>query len=177
MRIVLVHGGWHGGWAWDGVVAELAKAGHEAWAPTLQGLGDNDDRAGVTLSTMADNLIGRIADLRELLRQRGKAERDSRGEAWADLVGAFAEQGIEPARASFLLALEDLAVLAAGQGAGGEIHQIAYRLEAATGRRLLERFAGPDSRLALADPKKRLFELKSLLAEIDEEPAAEGPQP
>ena len=62
MRIVLVHGGWQGGWAWDGVVAELAKAGHEAWAPTLQGHGDNDDRAGVTHSTMADNLIGRIAD-------------------------------------------------------------------------------------------------------------------
>lgn len=62
MRIVLVHGGWQGGWAWDGVVAELTKAGHEVWAPTLQGLGDNDDRAGVTLSTMADNLIGRIAD-------------------------------------------------------------------------------------------------------------------
>ena len=62
MRIVLVHGGWQGGWAWDGVVAELTKAGHEVWAPTLQGHGDNDDRAGVTLSTMADNLIGRIAD-------------------------------------------------------------------------------------------------------------------
>ncbi|MFN7960833.1 MAG: hypothetical protein U0002_06130 [Thermoanaerobaculia bacterium] len=163
-----------------GPLGELAAAGAARIGRTLE-------RWGLPLLAAALAVLGprealRIgfslpAAQRELLRQRGKAERDSRGEAWADLVGAFAEQGIEPARASFLLALEDLAVLAAGQGAGGEIHQIAYRLEAATGRRLLERFAGPDSRLALADPKKRLFELKSLLAEIDEEPAAEGPQP
>lgn len=36
---VLVHGSWLGGWMWDGVAAELAEAGHEVIAPTLDGAG------------------------------------------------------------------------------------------------------------------------------------------
>lgn len=60
MRVLLVHGGWQGGWAWDGVVAALAKSGHEAWAPTLEGLGDDDERAGVTLSSMSADLVAKI---------------------------------------------------------------------------------------------------------------------
>ena len=34
-RFVLVHGAWHGGWCFAGVMAELAARGHEAWAPDL----------------------------------------------------------------------------------------------------------------------------------------------
>jgi pimeloyl-ACP methyl ester carboxylesterase len=37
---VLVHGGWHGGWAWREVARRLRAAGHEVYAPTLTGLGE-----------------------------------------------------------------------------------------------------------------------------------------
>jgi hypothetical protein len=36
-HFVLIHGSWHGGWCWDGVVAELVRRGHRADAPTLPG--------------------------------------------------------------------------------------------------------------------------------------------
>ena len=42
MQIVLVHGGWVGGWVWDGVADELRRMGHEVIAPTLRGLEDGD---------------------------------------------------------------------------------------------------------------------------------------
>ena len=31
---VLIHGTWHGGWAWQEVVRCLAEKGHVAYAPT-----------------------------------------------------------------------------------------------------------------------------------------------
>ncbi|MEV6013669.1 alpha/beta fold hydrolase [Streptomyces sp. NPDC051976] len=37
---VLVHGAWHGGWAWQRVAPTLRAAGHEVHAPTLTGVGD-----------------------------------------------------------------------------------------------------------------------------------------
>lgn len=37
---VLLHGAWHGGWAWQRVVPLLRAAGHEVHAPTLTGLSD-----------------------------------------------------------------------------------------------------------------------------------------
>ncbi len=37
---VLLHGAWHGGWAWQRVVPALRAAGHEVHAPTLTGLSD-----------------------------------------------------------------------------------------------------------------------------------------
>ena len=37
---VLVHGGWLGGWCWQKVVPLLRAAGHEAYTPTLTGLGE-----------------------------------------------------------------------------------------------------------------------------------------
>jgi pimeloyl-ACP methyl ester carboxylesterase len=38
--VVLVHGGWHGGWCWSRVAGLLRTAGHDVHAPTLTGLGD-----------------------------------------------------------------------------------------------------------------------------------------
>jgi len=35
---VLIPGGWHGGWTFADFVAQLQRAGHEAYAPTLTGL-------------------------------------------------------------------------------------------------------------------------------------------
>ncbi len=61
-RIVLVHGAWAGGWVWKDVVAELARVGHDATAPTLTGLGDRshllDDAVG--LGTHVDDIVGHI---------------------------------------------------------------------------------------------------------------------
>ncbi|MEU9335691.1 alpha/beta fold hydrolase [Streptomyces sp. NPDC048290] len=48
---VLVHGAWHGGWAWQRVVPALRAAGHEVHTPTLSGLSDRahllDPRIGL----------------------------------------------------------------------------------------------------------------------------------
>ena len=38
--IVLVHGGWHGGWVWRDVLPRLEAAGHRVIAPTMTGLGE-----------------------------------------------------------------------------------------------------------------------------------------
>jgi pimeloyl-ACP methyl ester carboxylesterase len=38
--IVLVHGAWHGGWCWKELLPLLRRAGREAFAPTLTGLGE-----------------------------------------------------------------------------------------------------------------------------------------
>jgi len=45
---VLIHGSWHGGWAWQEVVRHLSKAGHRAEAPTLPGHGPGAMRVGIT---------------------------------------------------------------------------------------------------------------------------------
>jgi hypothetical protein len=34
-HFVLIHGAWHGGWAWEGVIRSLTEAGHTAEAPHL----------------------------------------------------------------------------------------------------------------------------------------------
>ena len=47
-HFVLIHGAWHGGWCWEGVIAALEKAGHTAEAPTMPGMAPGDDRAAVT---------------------------------------------------------------------------------------------------------------------------------
>lgn len=38
--LVLVHGGWAGGWQWREVANRLRAAGHEVFTPTLTGLGE-----------------------------------------------------------------------------------------------------------------------------------------
>ena len=46
-HFVLIHGAWHGGWCWDGVITELLKAGHTAEAPTMPGNGPGQDRSKI----------------------------------------------------------------------------------------------------------------------------------
>jgi pimeloyl-ACP methyl ester carboxylesterase len=66
MKFLLIHGGWQGGWCWDGVVAELERRGHEAHAPTLPGLEpDAADRSGVGLATFMAH-AARELDARDL---------------------------------------------------------------------------------------------------------------
>jgi pimeloyl-ACP methyl ester carboxylesterase len=56
---VLVPGAWHGAWAWDGLVATLREAGHQAVAVTLDGLepDPSPDSAGANLDTHIDRVL------------------------------------------------------------------------------------------------------------------------
>ncbi|MEC3954278.1 alpha/beta fold hydrolase [Nocardia sp. CDC153] len=57
---VLVPGGWHGSWCYDGVVPLLERAGHTVHALTLSGLGPDDDEVTVAtanLDTHADDVL------------------------------------------------------------------------------------------------------------------------
>ncbi|MBN1630180.1 MAG: alpha/beta fold hydrolase [Thermoleophilia bacterium] len=58
-HFVLIHGAWHGGWCWDGVIAELEKAGHTAEAPTMPGHSPDDDRSTIEF----DDYVQAIVDV------------------------------------------------------------------------------------------------------------------
>ena len=58
-HFVLIHGAWHGGWCWEGVIKELEKAGHTAEAPTMPGHSSNDDRAEIKF----ENYVAKIVDV------------------------------------------------------------------------------------------------------------------
>jgi len=60
--VVLVHGGWGGGYAWQHVARRLRAAGHEVYTPTLTGLGER-----VHLATPQVDLGTHIADVVNLL--------------------------------------------------------------------------------------------------------------
>jgi pimeloyl-ACP methyl ester carboxylesterase len=59
MDIVLVHGGWHGGWCWRRLSPLLRAAGHEVHIPTLTGVGDRAHLAspGVGLATHVEDVV------------------------------------------------------------------------------------------------------------------------
>jgi pimeloyl-ACP methyl ester carboxylesterase len=58
-HFVLLHGAWHGGWCWDGVIKGLEKEGHTAEAPTLPGHRKEDDRSIVRF----EDYVERIAQV------------------------------------------------------------------------------------------------------------------
>jgi pimeloyl-ACP methyl ester carboxylesterase len=55
---VLVHGSYQGGWIWKDVTARLRAAGHEVYAPSLDGCAERKGqvRAGITTETQADEI-------------------------------------------------------------------------------------------------------------------------
>ncbi|WP_169989054.1 alpha/beta fold hydrolase [Microbispora sp. H10836] len=59
---VLIHGAWHGGWAWQRVVPELRAAGHEVHTPTLSGVSDRAHllHPQVGLSTHIQDVVALI---------------------------------------------------------------------------------------------------------------------
>jgi pimeloyl-ACP methyl ester carboxylesterase len=69
--VVLVHGGWHGGWVWRPVAALLRAAGHEVHAPTLTGTGERAHLHGpdVGLTTHVEDVVATLImeDLRDVL--------------------------------------------------------------------------------------------------------------
>ncbi len=56
-RFVLLHGAWHGGWCWDGVIRLLEKSGHVAEAPTMPGHAPGDDRSKVTFNSYVEKIV------------------------------------------------------------------------------------------------------------------------
>ena len=56
-HFILIHGAWHGGWCWDGVIEKLKKAGHTAEAPTLPGHHPQDDRSNIRLNDYVDKIV------------------------------------------------------------------------------------------------------------------------
>ncbi|GAA3093190.1 alpha/beta fold hydrolase [Nonomuraea salmonea] len=68
---VLVHGAWHGGWAWRRVVPLLRAAGHEVHTPTLTGLSDRAHLLGphVGLAVHVQDVVALIEayDLRDVV--------------------------------------------------------------------------------------------------------------
>jgi pimeloyl-ACP methyl ester carboxylesterase len=57
---VLIHGSWHGGWAWDAVIRHLSEKGHSAHAPTLPGHGAKAIRLGITHQHCVDAVVAYI---------------------------------------------------------------------------------------------------------------------
>jgi pimeloyl-ACP methyl ester carboxylesterase len=57
---LLVHGAWHGGWAWQRVLPALRAAGHEAHTPTLAGVSDRAHllSRSITLETHVADITG-----------------------------------------------------------------------------------------------------------------------
>ena len=60
-HFVLIHGAWHGGWCWEGVIQELEKQGHTAEAPTMPGQNLGDDRSGIKFDDYVDKIISVLA--------------------------------------------------------------------------------------------------------------------
>ena len=58
-NFVLVHGAWHGGWAWQPVAQRLRSAGHHVTTPTLTGLGERSHlvEADTDLATHVEDLV------------------------------------------------------------------------------------------------------------------------
>jgi pimeloyl-ACP methyl ester carboxylesterase len=56
-HFVLVHGAWHGGWCWEGVIQELKKAGHTAEAPTMPGHNPGDDRSKIRFEDYVNKIV------------------------------------------------------------------------------------------------------------------------
>jgi len=56
--IVLVPGGWRGGWTFTSIARDIRARGHEAWTPTLTGLGERVHlaRGQVNLDTHIDDI-------------------------------------------------------------------------------------------------------------------------
>ena len=61
---ILVHGAWHGGWAWRRAVRLLRRDGYDVYAPSLTGLGDRSHllAPNITLSMHVRDITNLIAN-------------------------------------------------------------------------------------------------------------------
>ena len=92
---VLVHGAYQGGWIWKPVAQRLRAAGHEVYAPTLEGCGERHDhvRPGITVGTHAHEVARLLfyEDLRDVVL--GGLEGDAETVRDLFVSVAFAELG------------------------------------------------------------------------------------
>lgn len=62
---LLIHGAWHGAWCWQPLIAELGKAGHQARAIDLPGMGeDRTPLAEVTLQGCTERIVRELRSYR-----------------------------------------------------------------------------------------------------------------
>src|SRR6516164_34160 len=61
---VMIHGSWHGGWAWQGVERHLSAKGHRPQAPTLPGHGPGAMRLGVAHQDCVHSVVSYIQEQR-----------------------------------------------------------------------------------------------------------------
>jgi pimeloyl-ACP methyl ester carboxylesterase len=68
-KFVLLHGSWHGGWAWEPTAWCLRESGHAAYAPTYPGRLPGASRAGIRHDDYVDSVIRFIEgrDLRDVV--------------------------------------------------------------------------------------------------------------
>ena len=78
---VLIHGAWHGGYAWRHVAPMLRKAGHEVFAPSLTGLGDRSH-----LSSREVNLETHIQDVVSLIEMEDLSKVVLLGHSYGGMV-------------------------------------------------------------------------------------------
>jgi pimeloyl-ACP methyl ester carboxylesterase len=62
-NIILVHGGWSGGWQWSSLAPILRDFGHNVYTPTLSGLGDRSHLAhpGIDVNTHITDIVNLIS--------------------------------------------------------------------------------------------------------------------
>lgn len=70
-QYVLLHGAWHGAWAWSKAAPLIRQAGHEVSAPTLSGLGERSHVAAGTsgLAVHVQDVVSHLMmeDLRDVV--------------------------------------------------------------------------------------------------------------
>lgn len=68
---VLIHGAWHGGWAWEKVYSQLNGLGAKVYTPTLSGLGEHKNtlNADIDLNTHITDVVNfiEIQDLHNVI--------------------------------------------------------------------------------------------------------------
>jgi pimeloyl-ACP methyl ester carboxylesterase len=56
-HFVFLHGAWHGGWCWEGVIKGLEKEGYTAEAPSLPGDRKEDNRSTVRFEDYVERIV------------------------------------------------------------------------------------------------------------------------
>ena len=79
--ILLVPGGWRGGWTFSSIARDIRARGHEAWTPTLTGLGER-----VHLARGSINLDTHIDDIANLLVYEQLTQVTLCGHSYAGMV-------------------------------------------------------------------------------------------
>jgi len=109
--IVLVHGGWHGGWVWRAVADRLQAMGHRVFAPTMTGLGE---RAHLAHADITPDL--HVRDIANVLRFEDLSDVTLVGHSYGGFIIAGVA-GQMPQRVSALVYLDAFVPTASGQSA------------------------------------------------------------